>query len=339
MVTSYGETVGQLLQRLGIEVTMEDRLSHDQLEETFDGMEISIDRIVTCRETFSATVPREIRYCAEESLPLGMEKVISEGQDGELLRTADVTYTNGTETHRSILSETVLRKPVTETVAVGAAEGSPEALAPSHTVVNAHTVGITTEPSPARPSTPMYSVPGTAKEICTLFLAMGAGLIAGMGYLGFAALFTVVMCAAFLAYNCLDLGAAKNAALYRVLNVTIPEDLDYTGVFDDIFTDYTKSCELIRVKTTNMGSMFRLTYNITLREPSKEKELIETAGLFHDIGKFMLPSGVLRKPGKLTPAEFEIVKTHTIEGFHMLSADCFVEVFVQFKDNVVANDV
>ena len=119
------------------------------------------------------------------------------------------------------------------------------------------------------------SVPGTAKEICTLFLAMGAGLIAGMGYLGFAALFTVVMCAAFLAYNCLDLGAAKNATLYRVLNVTIPEDLDYTGVFDDIFADYTKSCELIRVKTTNMGSMFRLTYNITLRDSGKEKELID----------------------------------------------------------------
>ena len=57
------------------------------------------------------------------------------------------------------------------------------------------------------------SVPGTAKEICTLFLAMGAGLIAGMGYLGFAALFTVVMCAAFLAYNCLDLGAAKDLNL------------------------------------------------------------------------------------------------------------------------------
>ena len=119
------------------------------------------------------------------------------------------------------------------------------------------------------------SVPGTAKEICTLFLAMGAGLIAGMGYLGFAALFTVVMCAAFLAYNCLDLGAAKNAAVYRVLNVTIPEDLDYTGVFDDIFNEYTKSCELIRVKTTNMGSMFRLTYNVTLRESGKEKEMID----------------------------------------------------------------
>ena len=119
------------------------------------------------------------------------------------------------------------------------------------------------------------SVPGTAKEICTLFLAMGAGLIAGMGYLGFAALFTIVMCAAFLAYNCLDLGTGKNTVRYKTLNVTIPEDLDYTGVFDDIFTEYTQSCDLIRVKTTNMGSMFRLTYNITLRDAAKEKEMID----------------------------------------------------------------
>ena len=119
------------------------------------------------------------------------------------------------------------------------------------------------------------SVPGTAKEICTLFLAMGAGLIAGMGYLGFAALFTIVMCAAFLAYNCLDLGTGKNTVRYKTLNVTIPEDLDYTGVFDDIFTEYTQTCDLIRVKTTNMGSMFRLTYNITLRDAAKEKEMID----------------------------------------------------------------
>jgi hypothetical protein len=119
------------------------------------------------------------------------------------------------------------------------------------------------------------SVPGTAKEICTLFLAMGAGLIAGMGYLGFAALFTVVMCAAFLAYNCLDLGAAKNAALYRVLNVTIPEDLDYTGIFTDLFEKYTREHDLVRVKTTNMGSLFRLTYNITLKADVSEKQFID----------------------------------------------------------------
>ena len=119
------------------------------------------------------------------------------------------------------------------------------------------------------------SVPGTAKEITMLFLAMGAGLIAGMGYLGFALLFTVIMCVISLVYNQLDFGAKKNMATYKTLNITIPEDLDYTGVFEGIFAEYTTSCELIRVKTTNMGSLFRLTYNISLRDIAKEKEMID----------------------------------------------------------------
>ena len=119
------------------------------------------------------------------------------------------------------------------------------------------------------------SVPGTAKEIGTLFLAMGAGLIAGMGYLAFALLFTVIMCAVFVLYNRLDFGAKKNAARYKTIQITIPEDLDYSGVFEDIFAEYTTACELVRVKTTNMGSMFRLTYNVSLRDVSAEKEMID----------------------------------------------------------------
>ena len=119
------------------------------------------------------------------------------------------------------------------------------------------------------------SVPGTAKEICTLFLAMGAGLIAGMGYLGFAALFTVIMSIIFVLYNRLDFGAKKNAETYKTLSITIPEDLDYSGVFDDIFAAYTKSFDLARVKSTNMGSMFKLTYNVALKDTTKEKEMID----------------------------------------------------------------
>jgi hypothetical protein len=119
------------------------------------------------------------------------------------------------------------------------------------------------------------SVPGTAKEICTLFLAMGAGLIAGMGYLGFSVLFTVVMCAMFLLYNRLDFGTKKNAEVYKTFSITIPEDLDYSGVFDDIFAEYTISHDLARVKSTNMGSMFKLTYNVVLRDASREKEMID----------------------------------------------------------------
>lgn len=119
------------------------------------------------------------------------------------------------------------------------------------------------------------SVPGTAKEICTLFLAMGAGLIAGMGYLGFSVLFTVIMCAMFLLYNRLDFGTKKNAETYKTFSITIPEDLDYSGVFDDIFAEYTLLHDLARVKSTNMGSMFKLTYNVVLRDVSREKEMID----------------------------------------------------------------
>lgn len=119
------------------------------------------------------------------------------------------------------------------------------------------------------------SVPGTAKEICTLFLAMGAGLIAGMGYLGFAVLFTLVMCVMFVLYNRLDLGSKKNSETFKTFSIVIPEDLDYSGIFDDIFAEYTLSHDLVRVKSTNMGSMFKLTYNVMLRDVTREKEMID----------------------------------------------------------------
>lgn len=119
------------------------------------------------------------------------------------------------------------------------------------------------------------SVPGTAKEICTLFLAMGAGLIAGMGYLGFAVLFAVVMCIMFVLYNRLDFGTKKNSATFKTFTITIPEDLDYSGIFDDIFSEFTTSHDLVRVKSTNMGSMFKLTYNVMLRDVTREKEMID----------------------------------------------------------------
>ena len=99
------------------------------------------------------------------------------------------------------------------------------------------------------------SIPGTAREIGMLFLAMGAGLITGMGYLGYAVLFTVILCATFILYGYLNLGTRKIAATYKTLNITIPEDLDYSDVFDNILSKYTSSYELTCVKTTNMGSL------------------------------------------------------------------------------------
>ena len=118
------------------------------------------------------------------------------------------------------------------------------------------------------------SAPGSAKEIVAIFLAMSAGLICGMGYLGFAALFTVIMCVTFLLYNALA-NNAKGKSLNKTVKITIPEDLDYSGAFDDIFAEYTKKSELIKVRTTNMGSMFRLTYNVTLKDATNEKQMID----------------------------------------------------------------
>ncbi len=119
------------------------------------------------------------------------------------------------------------------------------------------------------------SAPGTAREIGAIFLAMGTGLICGMGYIGYAALFTLIMGALFALYNVLDLGMSRRMSMNKSVRITIPEDLDYTTVFDDIFKEYTTSCQLVKVKTTNMGSMFRLTYNLTLRDAAKEKEFID----------------------------------------------------------------
>ena len=119
------------------------------------------------------------------------------------------------------------------------------------------------------------SVPGTAKEIGMLFLAMGTGLVTGMGYLAYAALFSLLLCAFFLLCGLFRLGDSREGERRKILRVTIPEDLDYTQVFDEPLSAYTVSHELIKVKTVNMGSMFRLTYEVVLRDPAMEKEFID----------------------------------------------------------------
>ena len=119
------------------------------------------------------------------------------------------------------------------------------------------------------------SAPGTAREICAIFLAMAAGLIAGMGYLGYAVLCALVLGGAELLFRMLSAKADGGASLYKTLHITIPEDLDYSDVFDEPLREFTREYELTSVKTTNMGSLFRLTYNITLRDSRTEKSLID----------------------------------------------------------------
>ena len=96
-----------------------------------------------------------------------------------------------------------------------------------------------------------------------------------LGYLGFALLFALIMSVMNVLYNRLGLGEGRNGQRYRTLSVTIPESLDYSGVFDEVLRHYITDYTLTRVKTTNMGSLFRLSYNLTLREGASEKELID----------------------------------------------------------------
>ena len=119
------------------------------------------------------------------------------------------------------------------------------------------------------------SVPGSAKEITMLFLAMGTGLLTGMGYIGFGFVFAVVMSFVTALYNRLDFGTQKNALRYKTIRIAIPEDLDYTKVFDSVFEAYTEKFEFVRVKSFNMGSMFRVTYNLTMQKDANEKEMID----------------------------------------------------------------
>lgn len=117
------------------------------------------------------------------------------------------------------------------------------------------------------------SIPGTAREIAFIFFAMGIGLATGMGFLVFAVMITVIVSAAYILLDRLNFGVSKK--IRKQLRITIPEDLNYTEVFDDIFDKYTSDSELEKIKTTNMGSMFELFYMIELKDSSKEKEMID----------------------------------------------------------------
>ncbi len=118
-ISSSGETVGELLARLGLDITEHDTLSHRLDEPVTDDMTLRVDSSLTQQETYTATIPHKVTYCADNSLPEGIEEVLIQGQDGELLYTAQVTYVNGQETGREILSEKQTIAPVAEVIAQG----------------------------------------------------------------------------------------------------------------------------------------------------------------------------------------------------------------------------
>ncbi len=117
------------------------------------------------------------------------------------------------------------------------------------------------------------SIPGTAKEIGFIFFSMAVGLATGMGYILYAAVFTALIGAAALLLFGSTFGEPRQ--MRKQLRITIPESLDYAGLFDDLFAEYTESHKLKRVRTTNMGSLFQLSYDIVLKNETREKELID----------------------------------------------------------------
>lgn len=117
------------------------------------------------------------------------------------------------------------------------------------------------------------SAPGTAREIAAIFLAMAIGLATGMGYVGLAVLLFLILAGAMLALTVLRFGQKEDAG--RILKITIPEDLDYDGLFDDLFERYTTAHTLEKVKTTNMGTLYELRYRITLRQEPVPKVFLD----------------------------------------------------------------
>lgn len=117
------------------------------------------------------------------------------------------------------------------------------------------------------------SAPGTAWEIAAIFLAMAIGLATGMGYVGLAVLLFLILAGAMLALTAMRFGQKEDAG--RILKITIPENLDYDGLFDDLFERYTTAHTLEKVKTTNMGTLYELRYRITLRQEPVPKVFLD----------------------------------------------------------------
>lgn len=117
------------------------------------------------------------------------------------------------------------------------------------------------------------SMQGTSKDLSYILFTMTLGLATGMGYIKFSVVLTFVVCLVLILLHFSQYGEVKAEKID--LRITIPENLDYTGIFDDIFEQYTSYQDLMRVKTTNLGSMYELQYHIILKDPRREKEMID----------------------------------------------------------------
>lgn len=116
------------------------------------------------------------------------------------------------------------------------------------------------------------SVPGKAREIASIFLAMTAGLTCASGYVAIAVLFTALISVIMLVFSLIPI---KRDREYE-LHITVPESLNYYGAFDSVFKEYTRSVKLVKSKTSNMGSLYKLTYIVDLKNPADSKNMIDS---------------------------------------------------------------
>ena len=134
------------------------------------------------------------------------------------------------------------------------------------------------------------SVPGTSKEIISIFFSMTIGVAIGMGQVVFASIATLAVSLILLLLDKVKFGAQESKRLI----ITIPENLDYTNLFDNIYKKYLDKYTLEKSKTTNMGSLFELTYDVTLKPNINEKEFIDEIRCLN--------------------GNLKIILTHSIEG-------------------------
>lgn len=117
------------------------------------------------------------------------------------------------------------------------------------------------------------SAPGSAKDISIVFFSMASGLACGLGFVTFAVCFTVLILVVLVIISVTGFGGSSDYK--KQLRITIPENLNYMTVFDDVFEKYLSENVLRKVKTTNMGTMFELTYECRMKDDNTQKQFID----------------------------------------------------------------
>lgn len=116
------------------------------------------------------------------------------------------------------------------------------------------------------------SIAGNGREICAVFIEMALGVIVGMGYIGIALIFFLIVAILVITLSVLHFGETRNEKLLRI---TIPEDYDYENLFQDIFEEYHVQASIVKIKTTNLGSLIDVTYRVILPGPVLEKKMLD----------------------------------------------------------------